>query len=366
MQAKGLPVHPSQMTPIFDSSEFQSRIAKLKLVLKTEDQGEKGKFDPTGRLTVTKLSAFLFRLLMQSTGGDIATACLITGYSHPVAHARLFYATPSLKSLQQTYAESVRVVADRIKRANTTRRQSDTRPVLFAPEDQYVGSRQNPTLDTVQKAIAKCKHWLAEAQPKTIKERLQYHARFTAYTVLCHNFATAIRGIINPVPRLVDIDRRIGIALIHDKGSSKDRPSLIPAYVVSQLDFYADHTRRLCRYIPQLSQLLVDQQLTGRCFFLDKQRQPTPVRPSTLEIHMKEIPFPYAANVQRRFMRSLMVQKCWPAEVIDAFLGHAAAGEQWFADFSSFSPRDYFLFLKAHLFPLLLDLGFEAVESTLR
>jgi hypothetical protein len=236
---------------------------------------------------------------------------------------------------------------------------------LASPE-QYVGSRQNPTLATVRAALAKCKRWLTDVHPKTMKDRLGYHARFTTYTVLCHNFATAIRGIINPVPRLADIDQRMGIVLINDKGASKMRPTLLPDHVVSQLTFYAEHTRRLCRYIPKLPELLADDDLTDSCFFLNERRCPIPVRPATLEIHMKEIPFPFAANVQRRFMRNLMVQECWPIEVIDAFLAHSSAGEQWFADFSSFSPRDYFLFLKSHLFPLLLDLGFEAIESTLR
>ena len=366
MQEQGLRISPDEPVRIFDLPEFQSPADKLKHLLKEMPKTGDWTIDPTGRITVGKLSRFLFRLLMQSTGGDIATASLITGYAHPVGHARLFYATPSLKSLQQTYAESVRGVAERIKRASSKRRQSDNRPLLFAPEDQYIGSRQNPTLATVQKALVQCKHWLTKGQPTTMKDRLQYHARFTAYTVLCHNFATAIRGIINPVPRLTEIERRIGIVLVNDKGVSKARPALIPDHVISQLEFYAEHTRRLSRYIPKLPKMLNDYDLTGRCFFLDKQRRPIPVRPSTLEIHMKEIFFPFAANVQRRFLRNLMVEKCWPIEVIDAFLGHWAAGEQWFADFSSFSPRNYFRFLESHLFPLLLDLGFEAVESTLR
>lgn len=62
-------------------------------------------------------------------------------------------------------------------------------------------------------------------------------------------------------------------------------------------------------------------------------------------------------NTHRRFLRTELIERRCPPEVIDAFLGHWQQGEEPYGPFSSFSARSYVETLRTYLEPLLAEIG---------
>ena len=80
------------------------------------------------------------------------------------------------------------------------------------------------------------------------------------------------------------------------------------------------------------------------------------VQPKTLLPVMKEF-LNYPANFHRRFMRSDLIARGCPMEVVDAWMGHWHTGEEPWATYSSFNFSDYQQALQKYLMPILKDLG---------
>ena len=115
--------------------------------------------DPTGRLTLPKISNWLFRTILTATGGDVAAASLITGKRHFLARVRGFYACYSLARLQQVYVQVVSEAAAHIRAtigANSLLPGFCLPPgeIHFAERHRYVGCRLAPTQAAVSEAIS--------------------------------------------------------------------------------------------------------------------------------------------------------------------------------------------------------------------
>jgi hypothetical protein len=92
---------------------------------------------------------------------------------------------------------------------------------------------------------------------------------------------------------------------------------------------------------------------------------PILVRPKLIEPLLK----PYldvAANTHRRFLRTELVERHCPHEIVDAFMGHWQHGEEPFGQFSSFSFAHYVATLRRYLEPLLTEIGImQSISSRL-
>jgi hypothetical protein len=102
----------------------------------------------------------------------------------------------------------------------------------------------------------------------------------------------------------------------------------------------------------------------GPCFFLALKSQklcPVAIRPVELQSSAEEL-LPFPANTQRLFLRSELLGRGCGAEIVDAFMGHWAFGEEPWAPYSTFNYAVYFAALKPYIGPLLQELGFEVVR----
>lgn len=73
----------------------------------------------------------------------------------------------------------------------------------------------------------------------------------------------------------------------------------------------------------------------------------------------------FPANVHRRFMRTTLLDRDCPPEVVDAWMGHWNTGQEPWGAMSSFSYGDFVEELRKHLVPVLDELGFVAIRSSL-
>ena len=130
----------------------------------------------------------------------------------------------------------------------------------------------------------------------------------------------------------------------------KTRLVWLPRFVRQQMQYYREHLETL--RLPT----------TKPCFFLDQKQNVVEVRPRTLVPHLAEF-LPLPANVHRRLLRTQLLKRQCPPEVVDAFLGHWYRGEEPWGEYSSFSYATFRQLLAHFLEPFLQELGFRAIRS---
>jgi len=331
---------------VFRSHEATLR-TNLRMLLK--------ELDPTGRLTESKISKFLFFRILETCKGDICAASMISGDEHRLAHVRLFYAMIPAEHLQNAYLQASQELVSLILAA--TGKATALPPELPTYiKGKYVGSRLRPSSDAVKSAINQIK--LASQNHSSPDATIDEHNHYSLITVWHFAFATACRAIETPYSQLTEIDQISGLTLIADKDDGtkyKARLAWIPEHVIKQMVQYQDYRSNLLLKYPHLS-----TESLPPIFFLQRNRenelQVLTVRPKSMEAMMQ--PFiPYPSNFHRRFMRSELLSRGCPAEVVDAYMGHWSFGEEPWSQFSSFSFEQYRAEMKKHLIPLMNDIG---------
>lgn len=312
------------------------------------------RYDRTGRLTRTTLARALFFRLVQQSGGDIATAALITGEPHPLARVRLYYASHRIQDLQEKYVQAVTgLLPDRAAHA----------PWLPASHDLFVGSRLCPTRATLQAAIQRLVQCIHTARKATDLEGfIRYHNLYSLFTVWSFAYASGIRGIRTPYRDLSKLDVRSGMGQLRDKDNGtgrKTRLIWVTSAVTRQMQYYFDHLEAVRHQMA-----ITDETALKPCFFLDRHGKPIEVRPKTIEPIMREF-LDFPVNLHRRFLRSEMLASGCAPEVTDAWMGHWHLGEEPWGPFSSLSFAAIRRALEQHLLPILHDLGFRPLRSRL-
>jgi integrase len=154
-----------------------------------------------------------------------------------------------------------------------------------------------------------------------------------------------------------DIDFDSGIASVQDKGDEsgpKTRLLYLPKSVRVQVQKYEKYRRTMeITFFKNPAPPLP-------CYFVDADRNAILITPSLLEEKMRKyLPFP--ANVARHFIRTELMERGLPPEIVDAWMGHASRGEQQWGKFACFSYRKSIEALEATLVPLLKELGFKPI-----
>lgn len=311
--------------------------------------------DPTGRLTESKLSKFLFFRILDESKGDVCLASMITGDEHRLAHVRLFYSMIPVERLQRIYCDATQKIVSflfaAMRKENTL-----VSPLLTPTKDRYVGSRLCPTLNAVKFAIKRINDEIEIGFQRY--DQAEVHNLHTLLAIWYFSFSTACRAIETPYMSLAEIDLQTGIALLIDKddGSQyKARLTWLPPRTITQMEHYQLYKSELFSLHPHL-----DTESTPVIFFLELGRnghlKTQPVRPKMMEQLME--PFlPYPANFHRRFMRTELLLRGCPTEAVDAFMGHWSLGEEPWASCSSFTFQSYREEMKRYLVPLLDELG---------
>ncbi|MDE2623254.1 MAG: site-specific integrase [Betaproteobacteria bacterium] len=312
--------------------------------------------DPTGRLTPHKASIFLHNRIMQVTRGDICAASLICGDLHRLARVRLFYSILTAETLQKIYLEATKELVGQLLHAGN--KQFPVQNPAIEQSDCFVGSRFCPKTESVIKAISGLKSDLRSAGSPS--ESHEAHNLYTLLTLWHFTFAIACRAIETPYLPLAQIDPESGIAIFADKDDGtgyKARLIWVPPEVLGQMNAYEQHRASL----PQASES------TEPIFFLVPGRkgaiESTPVRPKSMAPIMEKY-LKYPANFHRRFMRTELLSRGCPMEVVDAWMGHWHFGEEPWGRYSSFSFQEYKETLETFLTPLLNDLGLDGTILT--
>lgn len=310
--------------------------------------------DPTGRLTVTKLSKFLFGRLLRETKGDICAASLLSGDEHTLAHVRLFYSVIPISKIQKHYFEATEILVALLHQA-LNRRDFKFDTQIKLNQNRYLGSRLCPTRDAVKNAVTNLH--LAIAKAKKNNDLVQYHNCYTLLILWQFSFMTACRAIQTPYLSLSELDIETGIGMIADKDDSfgyKSRLIWLPPAIVNAMQKYDQHRLSILQNFPDAKK----EDLP--VFFIKQGRKNkmkvVTVRPKTLLQVMDQF-LPYPPNFHRRFISSELLERGCAIEVVDAWMGHWHAGEEPWSMHSSFNFLSYREALHTYLVPILRELG---------
>jgi hypothetical protein len=281
------------------------------------------------RLTPQKISGFLSRQLIADTG-DTTMMTVITGVPHRLSGVRLFYTTLDIRHLQERYQRTVERVMDQAYRAIGKEPRKAAPWLAPAMESLSVGGRLCPLPGAVRTMFESLREAVGAAAGYVDRCGFaRYHNLYTLLTLQCFAYATSCRAIITPYVRLSEVDRERGITSLSDKDDEfnhKTRLVWIPPPVLEQMDCHERHRNIL---LPQLAWER-RQIVREPCFFLDDECRALAAQPVVIETWLKDF-LPVKANTHRRFLRTELLERGCPPEVIDAFMGHWQQGEEPFS-----------------------------------
>jgi len=314
-------------------------------------------YSPDGRVTTTKLADTLWQGIQQDVGDPTLASC-VTGEMHHLAQVRIFYTTPSIARLRGLYEATVRKLAGQTYAALSKPIHSPSRGTLSDSGEGSVGARLCPQFtavkalfDRLREDINACSSYVDRAG------FIQYHNLLTLFCVQHFAYATTCRAIITPYLPLSAIDPKRGLASLSDKDDTfkhKTRLVWIPEALRETMARYDEHLRTVKAQLTTSKGSV----LAEACFFLDESQQPLHVRPKTIEARLGDY-LNVRANTHRRFLRTELIERGCPPEVLDALMGHWQQGEEPFGFYSSFSFARYVEQLRTYLNPLLAELGLD-------
>ncbi len=307
------------------------------------------KVDSSGRLTAIRLSRIVFRRMVETSGGDIASAAIATRNDHYLASVRRFYATPTVKHLRRLHADASNCILAELATCGWTPPSLPT-PQLSQSEEA-VGSRLCATVPAMRDAFDWLRNTVERQLPLSDSADLKRefaikHNAYTLWTVWAFCLSVGMRGIRTPYvhPRLIDPETRLVTIADKDNGTDyKRRLSIVLEAVYCQMKFYD-------RYLESLEYLGLPKGTTKMpCYFLKlrgTQFVPVIVRPATIKLLSNEF-FPFPPNFGRRLIRTELSEQGIAPEYLDAWMGHWFRGEEPFGPYSTFSYSDYIACLQA-------------------
>nr|WP_320050512.1 hypothetical protein [uncultured Desulfuromonas sp.] len=320
------------------------------------------------RLTTGRISHYLGAAIQHEIGADITTAMYITGQPDYLGTVVGHYSGQKVRLLQEVYTNFWRKTLQ-----YTHDYESDT------PQEGLVGSTRIPQLRALQNLIPQlyervASRYHALQQTQSIEKIIRYHNAYTSFVAMMVAYATGVRAVTSPMPHYSEIDMETGFYVLRDKDSTDGyhtRLMWLPPICVAQLCLYWDHAKKM---VNQLSVLQSDffthvktkrtRKIENEIFYLTMAGEPKEITPSTLH-DFSDLPCPVflPGNAHRHFLRSALLARNCPSEIINAFMGHWFLGEEPWGRYSGLSPVVYRQTLSEHIPALLEQLGFQIFDQ---
>jgi hypothetical protein len=333
------------------------------------------KWNCSGRLSLTSISNTLYGSVMSWSGKDIVATTMITGVYKGQARVPMFYSSRRMDVLQSICTGTVQDLRHRIQQESlytarrngngtapslgtnlaTIRRAAPVAPFNPAPDGTlYVGTRRSPTDEKLQEAIAEVIKLLRGPWDlRQTEQWVQYTNLYTFYSTWFFGFVTGCRPILNPYLSLSEVSPLNHTAALKDKADEKARLVWIADGLFEHMQFYADY----------LSRTRLAYAKKYPCWFLDENRKPLEVRPSTIEPVLNRFLPGFPSNLHRRWLMNALWDSGCPAELVRAWSGHATAGNAFWGPSATASYGQMGEVLHRYITPILNFLGFVPIPG---
>lgn len=336
------------------------------------------------RLTTNRASDYLFDVIARQDGADLTSAMFIMGREQFLGRNPSYYTAISVTRLQTCYKDVCREVRDRHFNEKPRNVQSPIDDDLAGPWSEtdtiiHVGSPFRPIPSTVANLVSELKKSLEDADHSetSVLKLTQLHNSMTSYTAFLIAFSTGFRAIRDPFLSAAEIDWDTGFAVLSDKDNEdgyNSRLIWLPPVCRLQLQLFLEHQQNaLYRFNILIPGIFTNpdrprRDASGRYMFyskIDKDSNKyvaTTLVPKSAgtELHsVYALPF----NASRHYLRSCLLERKCPVEVINAFMGHFERGEEPWGVYSGLSPLAYRDALMHDLVPLLKDDGWKELRG---
>jgi len=219
-------------------------------------------------------------------------------------------------------------------------------PDIVASSPGYHGARFVASMDSIATLASSVAKQLKE--PPSHYDRdgiIDYHNTFTFHVWMVQSLFTSIRAINNPDSIISahannPLSKYAGLSDKENPDQAdKARLVRLPELLRQQIEEYRLHVDRIrCEF--GIKPMLVSEkkEVIPRLFILVDSGEPGPVTCSWCQTTMDELGIPLPGNFHRGFLRSELIARGCPGQVVDAFLGHFNQGE---SPFFIYSTMDY-------------------------
>ncbi|SDM97617.1 hypothetical protein [Vreelandella arcis] len=320
------------------------------------------------RLTVHRLGAHLFNTLNQGDA-DLTAACLITARVPSFGQqASLYYYAPHMKRLEQHYIHAMETIRQQWTPSSPSSVAEPSHAAAYANASSdsahHVGSNLVPTTTYVNGLVASMQQQIKAAKKGSTWTALcSVHNAYVAYTVAMLMFSTGYRSVRDPLPSWDNISLSRRIIVIADKtDDQQSHARFLPltSLMVEQLQHYQRHREGI---IERLSFYLQNRWDTP-FMFLDHYGNPKEVTPTRLHDQLQWIDSP-PLNINRHFLHTRLKESDLSSEVVDAFMGHWDPGQEPWASYSTFCPREYQALIASVIQRLMVQQGWKALKGAL-
>jgi len=315
------------------------------------------------RITLDRISNFVFDSITNQQGSDITYAMLITGRTSYVGMNPLYYTAVSNHVLTRVFQKTCKSIAKNTRsEIGNNKRNRITKSRLINNTSMY-GARIRPENIEVKRLCSSLADAIKISKSDGI---IATHNAMTIYTSAFINFATGYRAVGDASFHLNEIDFATGFAVISDKDSVDEHHSRliwIMDECIKQIQTYRAHLHFVLEFaalkLPKIYNLLNSDLLSAKQdgkasipgLFIIKENKIVALSPSIYESYFPDS-YPYPANAHRHFLRSNLLEMGCPSDVLNAFMGHWETGQEPWSGFSTLGPMDY----KDAIAPLLTEL----------
>jgi hypothetical protein len=327
---------------------------------------------PAERLwaTIDRIERWHWQQLVTHTG-DVVTASIITGRVDQLSNAGAHYTWMSRKQVFERHHALVRPL-EQLSSGSASQTLANGLPNVSPRQSSTSlghGSRYVPTLDSVKELAAKLKETIAATRPSSPtpapSELIEFHRTFTLYSLALLGFSAALRRSRSPFPEPQQIDEETGFAVLNDKDKNNaDRIRLIwlPDVARAQIGHFGRHMEAVGRIGDSHRGVVLPQPPILQPAYLAKSGNLGRLSVAELEDRFARLKFPFQLNGWRHFLRTELIDRV-PADVVDAFMGHAQRGREPWARHAGLDPLAYRAALEHALVPLLQECGWDPVPG---
>ena len=322
------------------------------------------------RITQQKISRFLSALVTAQTG-DQSLSWVLTADSQKSDQPRMHYTRHPVTRLQDAYFTA----AKRIQKmtGNPLHRLSSPKGTSAQID---VGTRFVMSLPEVEKMLSGMISDLKEplAPEPTQDEFRRYHNLFVIYTALFQALETSIRSVIGPNQLFQAWVRSrsdyglvcVGLSDKDSRYTERARAVVIREPLATQFELFQRHLSCLHHHLKICGPML-KAHLAQRPFaIVAPNGDLLDLTPAIFEIALnKYTACDLPSNFHRSFLRTELLRRSCPAELIDSHHGHSNFGEASHSRASSFDYRLHFERIGTFLQRIHDDIGLKPVSSHL-
>lgn len=344
--------------------------------------------NPNHRITVEKIRRQLGAILVHQTN-ELTVKWLITSDDDGLTEPRMHYTRHDHDNLVAHYMQAATNLAAKADRSWASGNLFPLAPVIRKlMAGCAVGCQfrvESSTLHTLVKALQR-KLGTRQSKLRSLDDIHRYHNAYTLYVWLFQSLTTTMRAIRAP-DRMLNVKKGWNVQHCHLPAGLSDKDSnyeeraryvVIPKSLSIQLRHYQKHLASYLGLFVRQSEPpegFVIWEKTGKSFGIQ------PLSPTWLGEALKialyealqesqdeglqEEECVIPVNFHRAYLRSELIARGCPGEIIDAFMGHANRGELPFLRYSTFDYEKYRQQILEHLESILASLGFKVIASHL-